>query len=331
MHANPQPAMHAPSPRRSLAPSSPGMLLLSLHRPPSGPSSPGTWTPPASPTPPTTASPSSASSSSSPPVAIHQPPSPSNTHSMQTRAKRGLFQPTDRLNLSATHTSPSPIPKTYQGSLQDPHWRRAMREEFDALVHNRTWTLFPRPSRANIVSGKWIYKHKFHSDGSLARYKARWVVRGFSQQPGIDFDETFNPVVKPTTIRIVLSIAVSRSWPVHQLDVKNAFLHGNLDEEVYCQQPSGFINARCPEYVCRLHKSLYGLKQPPPPGRGTSCSPSSRIGLASSPPSQMSLCSSTRMARILPSSSCTWTTSSSPAPLPSFFSASHSSSTPSSP
>jgi hypothetical protein len=138
-----------------------------------------------------------------------------------------------------------------------------MQDEFDALVTNGTWSLVPRPARANVVSGKWIFKHKFHSDGSLARYKARWVVRGFSQQPGIDFDETFSPVVKPATIRIVLSIAVSRSWPIHQLDVKNAFLHGNLDEEVYCQQPPGFVDTRCPDYVCRLHKSLYGLKQAP--------------------------------------------------------------------
>ncbi|KAM0860287.1 hypothetical protein ACQ4PT_046643 [Festuca glaucescens] len=79
--------------------------------------------------------------------------------------------------------------------------------------------------------GKWIFKHKFHSDGSLARYKARWVVRGFSQQHGVDLDETFSPIVTPAMIRIVLSIAVSRSWPVHQLDVKNAFLNGTLDEE----------------------------------------------------------------------------------------------------
>jgi histone deacetylase 1/2 len=151
MHAHPQPAMHASPSRRSPAPSLPGPLPPSPPGPPSGPSSPGTWTPPASPTPPTTAFPSPASSSSSPPVVIHRPPSPSNTHAMQTRAKRGLFQPTDRLNLSATHTSPSPIPKTYRGALQDPHWRRAMQDEFDALVHNRTWTLVPRPPRANIV------------------------------------------------------------------------------------------------------------------------------------------------------------------------------------
>jgi len=86
----------------------------------------------------------------------------------------------------------------------------------------------------------------------LARYKARWVIRGYSQRPGIDFDEIFNPVVKPTTIRTVLSIAVSQSWPIHQLDVKNAFLHGNISEIVYCQQPSGFIDVAHPDHVCHL-------------------------------------------------------------------------------
>jgi hypothetical protein len=182
---------------------------------------------------------------------------------MVTRAKQDIFQPIHHLNLSASHSTVSPIPKTYRGALHDPHWQRAMHDEFEALVTNGTWSLVPRPSRANVVSGKWIFKHKFHSDGSLARYKARWVVRGFSQLPGIDFDETFSPVVKWATIRAVLSIDVSRSWPIHQLDVKNAFLNGNLDEEVYCQQPPGFVDPRCPDYVCRLHKSLYGLKQAP--------------------------------------------------------------------
>jgi histone deacetylase 1/2 len=156
---------------------------------------------------------------------------------MATRAKKGIFQPIDRLNLSASHSTVSPIPKTYRGALHDPHWQRAMHDEFEALVTNGTWSLVPRPSRANVVSGKWIFKHKFHSDGSLSCYKARWVVRGLSQLPGIDFDETFSPVVKWATIRAVLSITVSRLWPIHQLDVKNAFLNDNLDEEVYYQQP----------------------------------------------------------------------------------------------
>ena len=100
-----------------------------------------------------------------------------------------------------------------------------MEEEFSALLQNKTWELVPRPSQGNIVTGKWIFKHKFRADGSLER-KARWVLRGFTQRPGIDFDETFSPVVKPATVRTVLSLALSRGWPVHQLDVKNAFLHG---------------------------------------------------------------------------------------------------------
>lgn len=127
----------------------------------------------------------------------------------------------------------SPIPKTYRSALADPNWRAAV-EEFGALLHNSTWELVPRPPQANVVSGKWIFKHKLHADGSLERYKARWVLRGFSQRPGVDYDETFSPVVKPATVRTVLSLALSHQWPVHQLNVKNAFLHGTLTETVYC-------------------------------------------------------------------------------------------------
>ena len=90
-----------------------------------------------------------------------------------------------------------------------------MVDEYQALIDNDTWRLVPRPPNANVVTGKWIYNHKFHSDGSLARHKARWVVHGFTQRHGIDYDETFNPVVKPATIRVVLSIATSRRWPIH--------------------------------------------------------------------------------------------------------------------
>lgn len=136
-----------------------------------------------------------------------------------------------------------------------------MADEYQALIDNGTWRLVPHPSGANIVTGKWIFKHKHHSDGSLACHKARWVVRGYSQRPGVDYDETFSPIIKPTTIRVVLSLAVSRDWPIHQLDVKNAFVHGHLDETVYCQQPSGFVDSSAPDHVCLLQKSLYGLKQ----------------------------------------------------------------------
>jgi len=109
-----------------------------------------------------------------------------------------------------------------------------MQDEFSALLSNHTLDLVPRPSRSNVVTGKWVFKHKFKADGSLERYKAHWVLRGFTQRPGIDYDETFSPVVKLATVRTVLSLAISRKWPVHQLDVKNAFLHGHLSETVYC-------------------------------------------------------------------------------------------------
>jgi transposase InsO family protein len=113
-----------------------------------------------------------------------------------------------------TATTPSPILANYRSGLADPNWHATIADEYKALMDNGTWRLVPRPPGANVVSGKWIFKHKYHSDGTLARHKARWVVRGFSQQHGIDYDETFHPVVKPPTIRAVLSIAASRSWPI---------------------------------------------------------------------------------------------------------------------
>jgi hypothetical protein len=107
------------------------------------------------------------------------------------------------------------------------------------------------------------FKHKFNSDGSLDRYKARWVHRGFTQRPGVDYNETSSPLVKPATICTVLSPVVSRFWLVHQLNVKNAFLHDTLTETIYCSQPTGFVDPTHPNRVCLLNKSLYGLKQAP--------------------------------------------------------------------
>jgi hypothetical protein len=136
-----------------------------------------------------------------------------------------------------------------------------MEEEYVALLANQTWDLVPRPPGSNVVTGKWIWTHKRRADGTLERYKARWVLRGFTQRPGVDYDETFSPVVKPATIRIVLSLTLARSWPAHQLDVKNAFLHGLLTEIVYYSQPAGFVDSSRPDMVCRLNRSLYDLKQ----------------------------------------------------------------------
>ena len=113
------------------------------------------------------------------------------------------------------------------------------------------------------IGCRWVYKVKENPDGSVGKYKARLVAKGFHQQVGFEFNETFSPVVKPTTIGIVLTIALSRGWSVRQLDINNAFLNGILQEEVFMSQPQGFVDEKHLEYVCRLHKALYGLKQAP--------------------------------------------------------------------
>ncbi|GKE11872.1 ribonuclease H-like domain-containing protein, partial [Tanacetum coccineum] len=180
---------------------------------------------------------------------------------MVTRFRVGTNRPTKRY---ACHVSPiSPLPKSYTHAFNDPHWYRAMLDEYNALIKNKTWILVPRPNNVNIVRCLWLFRHKHNADGSLNRYKARLVANGSSQLAGIDVDETFSPVVKPATIRTVLSLAISRHWPVHQLDVKNAFLNGYLSETVYMQQPPGFRDSQHPDYVCLLQRSLYGLKQAP--------------------------------------------------------------------
>jgi hypothetical protein len=147
---------------------------------------------------------------------------------MVTRRTAGVTKHVDHLQLSVAATPPtlSPVPTSVHSALMDPHWRRAM--EYEVLLSNSTWDLVPRPLGANVITGNWIFKHKLKADGSLDQYKARWVLRGFTQRPGVDYDETFIPVVKPATIQTVLTLVVSRGWPMHQLDVKNAFLHNTL-------------------------------------------------------------------------------------------------------
>jgi hypothetical protein len=138
-----------------------------------------------------------------------------------------------------------------------------MEEEYEALVSNSTWDLVPRPSGANVVTDKWIFNHKLKANDSLDRYKTCWVIWGFTQRLRVDYDETLSPIIKPATIRTMLTLAVSRGWPIHQLDVENTFLHDTLSETVYCSQPVGFIDLTHPQLVCRLNKSLYGMKQAP--------------------------------------------------------------------
>lgn len=211
--------------------------------------------PPTSPVNPPTTIPTN----SPPPI----PPPP--TRTITTRSMTGITKPRKLFNLSISHSNHpiSPLPKNHKIALSDPNWTSAMKSEFDALIRNKTWDLVPRPCDANLIRCMWIFKHKKNSDGSFERYKARLVCDGRSQVAGVDCDETFSPVVKPATIRTVLTIALSKSWSIHQLDVQNAFLHGDLHETVYMHQPLGFRDPHHPDYVCRLKKSLYGLKQAP--------------------------------------------------------------------
>jgi hypothetical protein len=151
-------------------------------------------------------------------------------------------------------------PSTLGEALDDVRWREAMNDEYQALMDNKTWHLVPPSSTRNIIDCKWVFHIKKNTDGTIDRYKARLVAKGFKQRHDIEYEETFSPVVKSATIRLVLTIAVTRGWSLRQLDVKNAFFHGVLEEEVYMKQPPGFEHPHTPHYICKLDKALYGLK-----------------------------------------------------------------------
>ena len=158
------------------------------------------------------------------------------------------------------------IPRTFSEAMQSPqrkHWKQAMDDEIASLHKNGTWKLIKRRLASNVVKCRWVYSVKTDAFGNIIRYKARLVAKGFTQRYGIDFSETYAPVVRTTSIRIVLTIAASLDFEIQQLDIKTAFLNGELDEEIFMEQPPGYESGDPGELVCKLQKSLYGLKQSP--------------------------------------------------------------------
>ena len=138
-----------------------------------------------------------------------------------------------------------------------------MKANYDALMSNGTWTLVARIEHHRLVGNKWVFRVKSNIDGSVAKYKARLVAKGFQQIERVNYFETFSPVVKVATVRVVLSLVVMNQWQIRQVDVNNVFLNGDLIEEVYMSQPEGFIDSKRLDFVCKLHKALDDLKQAP--------------------------------------------------------------------
>jgi hypothetical protein len=157
-------------------------------------------------------------------------------------------------------------PECYAEAMEDEHkskWIDAMQDEMQSLLDNYTFELVKLPKGKRALTNRWIYRVKQQEHTSQPRYKARLVVKGFRQRKCIEFDEIFSLVVKMSSIRVVLGLAASLDLKIEHMDVKTAFLHGDLEEEIYMEQPEGFKVIGKEDYVCQLKKSLYGLKQAP--------------------------------------------------------------------
>jgi hypothetical protein len=154
-------------------------------------------------------------------------------------------------------------PTCFEEDIQRKEWADAMTKEYQSIMKNEVWEIVPRPKNKDVVSSRWIFKIKHATDGSIEKYKARFVAHGFSQKEGIDYEETFSPVARYTSIGTIIALAAKMKWKLHQMDMKTTFLNGVIEEEVYIEQPQGFEVEDRKSHVCRLKKSLYGLKQAP--------------------------------------------------------------------
>ncbi|KAL0549125.1 hypothetical protein IC582_013605 [Cucumis melo] len=172
-------------------------------------------------------------------------------------------------------------PTSYPEASTDPLWQKSMNDELQALEKTHTWDYVDLPPGKRPIGYKWIYKIKTHSDGTIERYKARLVPKGYSQEYGIDYEETFAPMAWMTSVRSLLVVVAAKQWPLLQMDVKNAFLNETLSEEVYMKPPYG--TSPSPHKVCLLHRALYGLKQTPRAWFATFSSTITQLGFTSSP------------------------------------------------
>jgi len=138
-----------------------------------------------------------------------------------------------------------------------------MQEELNEFERNKVWNLVPKPENHSIIGTKWVFKNKMDENGKVVRNKARLVAQGYSQEEGVDYDESFAPVARLEAIRLLMAFACFKGFKLYQMDVKSAFLNGFIQEDIYVKQPPGFENQKFPNHVYKLFKSLYGLKQAP--------------------------------------------------------------------
>src|SRR6266498_2204624 len=158
--------------------------------------------------------------------------------------------------------TPRTIAETYSSQDAD-YWKEAVQSEMDSIMTRGTWEIMDRPYGCKPIGCKWVFKKKLRPDGTIDKYKARLVAKGYTQKEGEDYFDTYSPIARLTTIRVLLSLAASYGLIVHQMDVKTAFLNGELEEEIYMEQPNGFVVNVHEGKMCKLLKSLYGLKQAP--------------------------------------------------------------------
>lgn len=201
--------------------------------------------------------------------------SPLNDESTEPRRSNRVRQPITRYGIDeycssvehrAFNVGDIIEPDTFKAAQQSPQsteWIKATDGEYQSLMDNETWELVELPPGRKAINSKWVFKAKYRDNGEIERFKSRLVAKGYSQQPGIDYTETFAPVVKYSSVRAILSYGLSHNMIIHQMDVVTAFLNGKLEEEIYMRQPEGYIKPGSENLVCRLNKSLYGLKQSP--------------------------------------------------------------------